>query len=148
MPLGIIGFILGIVLLGSASHGKSLHGILGFVAIILTFVAFILEFRFNASIKALALVRGGVLSLLLVVANVLFLTGFVDIQRISLCTVQLPDGILIAAAMNVASIFTVGTTIVAVKMYIKKWIGGESREMVGDGEKSSFKESIKIVRMD
>ncbi|RAL67860.1 hypothetical protein DID88_008586 [Monilinia fructigena] len=162
LPLSLGGLVLGIILLGTASHGKTFHGILGFVAITLTFVAFILEMKFNASIKALRLLRGVVLGALLGVANVAFVTGFVDIQRISLCTVQLPDAILIGAAMNVASTFTTGTTVVTVKMYIKKWIGREMRGVPGmgdegemgieksgfedDKQKVTFKERIRILR--
>ncbi|KAB8304876.1 hypothetical protein EYC80_004207 [Monilinia laxa] len=162
LPLSLGGLVLGIILLGTASHGKTFHGILGFVAITLTFVAFILEMRFNASIKALRLLRGVVLAALLGAANVAFVTGFVDIQRISLCTVQLPDAVLIGAAMNVASTFTTGTTVVTVKMYIKKWMGREMRGVPGmgdeggigmeksgfedDKEKVTFKERIRILR--
>ncbi|KAF7871659.1 hypothetical protein EAF04_003766 [Stromatinia cepivora] len=128
MPLSLGGFIMGVLLLGSASHVNTFHGVIGFIVIALTFVAFILEMKFNESIKALRLPRGVVLTALLGAANVAFVSGFSDIQRISLCTVQLPDSVLIGTAMNVASTFTTGTTVVTVKMYIEKWM---KREMTG-----------------
>ncbi|CAD6445411.1 8cb9c813-8ab3-4973-a628-aae03289f549 [Sclerotinia trifoliorum] len=128
LPLSLGGLIFGILLLGSAPHGNTFHGIIGFITIALTFVAFILEMKFNESIKALQLMRGIVLTALLGGANVAFVTGLVDIQRISLCTVELPDMVLIGAAMNVTSSFTTGTTVVTVKMFIQKWM---KREMMG-----------------
>ncbi|KAF7961173.1 hypothetical protein EAE96_000840 [Botrytis aclada] len=115
LPLSLGGIILGILLLGSASHGTTLHGVLGFAVLVLTMAAFGLEMKFWAGIAKLRVLRGVVLSLLLAGANAAFVTGFVDIQRISLCTVRLPDQVLIGAAMNAASLFTTGTTVVAVR---------------------------------
>ncbi|KAJ8066569.1 hypothetical protein OCU04_005621 [Sclerotinia nivalis] len=152
LPLSLGGLILGILLLGSAPHGNTFHGVIGFIVIALTFVAFILEMKFNESIKALRLLRGVVLTALLGGANVAFVTGFADIQRISLCTVQLPDAVLIGAAMNVTSTFTTGTTVVTVKMFIQKWMGREMKgvpsggaegmggKFGGDIEKSGFED--------
>lgn len=84
--------------------------------------------------------------MLLAGANAAFVTGFVDIQRISLCTVRLPDQVLIGAAMNAASLFTTGTTVVAVKMRLEKWVGKRGKAGSGvdasagfnDMEKSGF----------
>ncbi|KAK6612146.1 hypothetical protein H4I96_01359 [Botrytis cinerea] len=124
LPLSLGGSVLGILVLGSASHGTTFHGLLGFGVLVLTMVAFGLEMKFLPGVEKLKLLRGVVLSLLFAGANAAFVTGFTDIQRISLCTVQLPDSVLIGAAMNVASLFTTGTTVVAVKMRLEKWVGG------------------------
>lgn len=108
--------------------------------------------KFYESIKALRLLRGIVLTAVLAGANIAFVTGFVDIQRISLCTVELPDVVLIGAAMNVTSTFTTGTTVVTVKMFIQKWMGREMKgvlsgnvenmdaKFAGDVEKSGFED--------
>ncbi|KAF7888623.1 uncharacterized protein EAF02_003164 [Botrytis sinoallii] len=146
LPLSLGGGILGILLLGSASHGTTFHGLLGFAVLVLTIVAFVLEMKFLPGIEKLKLLRGIVLSVLLAAANAAFVTGFVDIQRISLCTVRLPDQVLIGAAMNAASLFTTGTTVVAVKMRLEKWMkgkkggSGSASASVGfnDMEKSGF----------
>lgn len=152
LPLSLGGLILGILLLGSGPHGNTSHGIIGFIVIALTFIAFILEMKFYESIKALRLLRGIVLTAVLAGANIAFVTGFVDIQRISLCTVELPDVVLIGAAMNVTSTFTTGTTVVTVKMFIQKWMGREMKgvpsgnvenmdaKFAGDVEKSGFED--------
>ncbi|KAF5868979.1 uncharacterized protein Bfra_011946oa [Botrytis fragariae] len=145
LPLSLGGGILGILLLGSASHGTTFHGLLGFGVLVLTMLAFVLEMKFLPGIEKLKLLRGIVLSVLLAGANAAFVTGFVDIQRISLCTVRLPDQVLIGAAMNAASLFTTGTTVVAVKMRLEKWVGrkkgGAGANVdggVNDMEKSGF----------
>ncbi|KAM0306063.1 hypothetical protein ACHAO8_010909 [Botrytis cinerea] len=133
LPLSLGGSVLGILVLGSASHGTTFHGLLGFGVLVLTMVAFGLEMKFLPGVEKLKLLRGVVLSLLFAGANAAFVTGFTDIQRISLCTVQLPDSVLIGAAMNVASLFTTGTTVVAVKMRLEKWVGGKGRSGVESG---------------
>ncbi|TGO07068.1 hypothetical protein BTUL_0337g00060 [Botrytis tulipae] len=164
LPLSLGGGILGILLLGSASHGTTFHGLLGFGVLVFTMLAFVLEMKFLPAIAKLKLLRGIVLSVLLAAANAAFVTGFVDIQRISLCTVRLPDEVLIGAAMNVASLFTTGTTVVAVKMRLEKWVGRRGKTGVGgdasvgfndmeksgfetdEKEKVSFKERIRGLR--
>ncbi|QSZ29394.1 hypothetical protein DSL72_003908 [Monilinia vaccinii-corymbosi] len=165
MPLSLGGLVLGFILLGTASHGKTFHGLLGFATIALTLVAFILEMKFNAGIKALRLVRGVVLGAVFGASNAAFVTGFVDIQRISLCTVRLPDVVLIGATMAVSNTFTTGLTVVMVKMYIQKWMGRAIKEVPGmgdggvgggeeveksgfeeDDEKRTFKERVKDLR--
>lgn len=146
MPLSILGVVLGVVLLGSTSHGKSLHGIVGFIAIVLTFVAFILEMRFNPSILALRVPRGVVLLLVFAVTNLAFVTGFVDVQRISLCTVQLPDALLLVVATVATTSLATGTTVATVKMFVKMWLGKERTGTIGGDaryagdEKSGFDE--------
>ncbi|KAF7902352.1 hypothetical protein EAF00_002255 [Botryotinia globosa] len=146
LPLSLGGGILGILLLGSASHGTTFHGLLGFGVLVLTMLAFVLEMKFLPAIAKWKLLRGIVLSVLLAAANAAFVTGFVDIQRISLCTVRLPDQVLIGATMNAASLFTTGVTVVAVKMRLEKWVGRRGKSGVGgdasrgfnDMEKSGF----------
>ncbi|KAF7910639.1 uncharacterized protein EAF01_002149 [Botrytis porri] len=152
LPLSLGGGILGILLLGSASHGTTFHGILGFAVLVLTVLAFVLEMKFLPGIEKLKLLRGIVLSVLLAGANAAFVTGFVDIQRISLCTVRLPDQVLIGAAMNVASLFTTGTTVGGGQ---NEWVGrkggsvGVNVDGGNDMEKSGFetdeKEKIGLV---
>ncbi|KAI9648600.1 hypothetical protein NHQ30_003237 [Ciborinia camelliae] len=159
MPLSIGGVGLGIFLLGSASHGQTLHGIIGFLVMVLTFVALILEMKFNARIKALKLLRGAVLTVLLTLGIGAFVTGFVDIQRISLCTVRLPDAVLIGAALLVAGAFTIGITVVVVRMFMEKWMAREMKGGMGveggeqgveksgfENEKVSLKDRIKNLK--
>ncbi|TGO47039.1 hypothetical protein BOTNAR_0548g00030 [Botryotinia narcissicola] len=143
LPLSLGGGILGILLLGSASHGTTFHGLLGFSVLILTMLAFVLEMKFLPAIAKWKLLRGIVLSVLLAAANAAFVTGFVDIQRISLCTVRLPDQVLIGAAMNAASLFTTGTTVVAVKMRLEKWVGRRGESGVGGGASAGFNDMEK-----
>ncbi|TGO33227.1 hypothetical protein BHYA_0259g00090 [Botrytis hyacinthi] len=143
LPLSLAGVILGILLLGSASHGTTFHGILGFIVFVLTILAFVLEMKFLPGIAKLKLLRGIVLSVLLAGAIVSFVTGFVDIQRISLCTVRLPDQVLLVAAMVVASLFATGTTMVAVKMRLEKLVGSKGNAGAGGGASAGFNDMEK-----
>lgn len=102
--------------------------------------------RFTPSILALRVPRGVVLLLVFAVTNLAFVTGFVDVQRISLCTVQLPDALLLVVAMVVTTSFATGTTVVTVKMFVKMWLGKERTGTMGGDtryaveEKSGFDE--------
>jgi hypothetical protein len=111
--------------------------------------------QFLPSIRALTLPRATNLAILLTLADILFVTGLVDIQRVSLCTVQLPDAVLVGAGMNIASVFTTGVTVVQAKWVVRRWVRGREAEGLGaveSGEKDKEgkggveKSSSRLVR--
>ncbi|KAM3086494.1 hypothetical protein ACMFMF_000443 [Clarireedia jacksonii] len=130
IPFGLAGIGLGIFLLGTSKHLSSPHSILGISSLVFLLVAFLLEMQFLPSIRRLTLPRAANLAILLVLANVLFVTGLADIQRVSLCTVQLPDVVLVGAGMNIASVFATGVTVVQGKWVIRRWVQGEGGRAV------------------
>ncbi|PQE28024.1 cytochrome b b6 petb protein [Rutstroemia sp. NJR-2017a WRK4] len=147
VPFGLAGIGLGIFLLGSSTHLSSPHSILGAASLVFVLVGFLLEMQFLPSIRALTLPRATNLTILLILANVLFVTGLVDIQRVSLCTVQLPDAVLVGAGMNIASVFTTGVTVVQAKWVVRRWVKGREAEGLGGVEKGGVeKSSIRLVR--
>ncbi|PQE20691.1 cytochrome b b6 petb protein [Rutstroemia sp. NJR-2017a BBW] len=147
VPFGLAGISLGIFLLGSSKHLSSPHSILGAASLVFVLVGFLLEMQFLPSIRALTLPRATNLTILLILANVLFVTGLVDIQRVSLCTVQLPDAVLVGAGMNIASVFTTGVTVVQAKWVVRRWVKGREAEGLGGVEKGGVEKSnIRLVR--
>ncbi|KAM3089008.1 hypothetical protein ACMFMG_000627 [Clarireedia jacksonii] len=153
IPFGLAGIGLGIFLLGTSKHLSSPHSILGISSLVFLLVAFLLEMQFLPSIRRLTLPRAANLAILLVLANVLFVTGLADIQRVSLCTVQLPDVVLVGAGMNIASVFATGVTVVQGKWVIRRWVQGREGERLSGVERGGKegkgvvkKSSIRLVR--
>ncbi|RDW77286.1 hypothetical protein BP6252_05339 [Coleophoma cylindrospora] len=122
LPLALVGFIIGIVLLGSAKHFVTPHGVLGLVAIFVTLLAGLFELSLlPESLQFYTRLRATVLTILIALSTLSFVTGFIDIQRISLCTVQLPTAAIIVATMVSTSCLIASIAVVHARWVIQWW---------------------------
>ncbi|RDW63969.1 hypothetical protein BP5796_10471 [Coleophoma crateriformis] len=121
LPLALVGFIVGIVLLGSANHFVTPHGVLGLFAIFVTLLAGLFELSLlPESLPFYTRLRATVLTILIALSTFSFVTGFIDIQRISLCTVQLPTAAIIIATM-ISTSCLIGSIAVAHARWVIQW---------------------------
>ena len=125
MPFSVIGFILGILILGDGKQFVSPHGILGLIAFLLTFAAGAFELPMLAAVPKISLARAVNLNVLLVLAELVFITGFVEIGKASLCiTDAVIPGVAFLVIGGVAMLSLVsGATVVGMRFLIQKWVG-------------------------
>lgn len=112
-----------VVLLGSAKHFITPHGALGLLAFIVTFIAGFFELHLiPTSLRFYITARGIILGFLITLSVALFVTGFVDIQRISLCTVQLPDAAFVIITMLSMTSLIGGITVAQARWVMEWWL--------------------------
>ena len=165
MPFSIIGFTVGVriftrlsqvellkifsqqvVFVGDAKHFATPHGILGLIALLFTFIAGLFEIPTISSLARLKIFRGIILTVLLLLAIILFVTGFADIQAISLCAVQIPNAPMIVISILVMLSFVSGITAVGLRMLIGRWL---RKVEVGNGRVRGMEGlKIEVLRED
>jgi hypothetical protein len=125
VPSSLIGFILGVLILGDAKQFTSPHGILGLIAFLLTFAAGLFELPLASSIPKLNLMRVVNIGFLLVLAQLSFITGFADLSKVSLCiTNAVIPGVAFLVIGGAAMLSLVsGLTVVAMRFLIQRWVG-------------------------
>jgi hypothetical protein len=125
IPFSLIGFILGVLILGDAKQFISPHGILGLIAFLLTLVAGLFELPMLSAIPKIGLLRGTNLGILLILTELLFITGFADISKVSLCiTNAVIPGVafLVIGGAAMLSLMS-GLSVVAMRFLIQRWVG-------------------------
>ena len=101
------------------------HGILGLIAFLITLLAGAFDLPMVLVIPKLSLIRGSNLGFLLGLSVVLFITGFADISKVSLCVTDaiIPDvAFLVIGGLTMLSLVS-GLTVVAMRYVIQRWVG-------------------------
>jgi hypothetical protein len=148
MPLSTIGFILGVLIIGSVKQFATPHGILGLIAFLLTILAGALELPLLSAMPNLSLVRGVNLSLLLALSVILYITGFADISKVSLCLTNaiIPDvAFLLIGSLTVLSLVS-GLTVVLMRYLIQRWVGQKRETPFWGADEKMSGAKIEVVR--
>jgi hypothetical protein len=135
-PLSLLVFIFGILVIGNGKHFITPHAILGLLALLSTSVASALELPMLSKIAKLKVPRWINLGILLGLGKVLFITGFQDLNRVSLCAVQaiVPTAGWIVLTMALDALGVVAVSVVGVRFLVGRWVGSGDKEKDRESE--------------
>jgi hypothetical protein len=138
--IALIGFITGTLIIGDAKHFSSPHAIMGLFALLPTLGIALMELPTKAKLMAIiprfSIVRAAILALLIGLSQLLFITGFSELSKISLCVTDavIPSSAFLVLGSAVLGQLISAMTVIGLKFYVQKWMGGKREEMVWAAE--------------
>ncbi|PVH99989.1 hypothetical protein DM02DRAFT_655863 [Periconia macrospinosa] len=155
-PSAFVGFALGIVAMGTARHFRTVHGIIGLIAIAAIPLTVLVSFmRLRTAVpppassffflkqlpallkgpKKIYLFSSFLLQQTQVLGIVAFIEGFADVRSISLCTFDpVLTAPIVVGLMNIIIIVQVGAmALVGLRVYLERRIAGAEKRGIQNG---------------